>query len=125
MGNCNLAGEEEKVFVIHDTRKRGAVGHRNSDAQRASKNERTSFSQGKVKEDHIYDYAHEKVIEILLQKGKYEFPEAPESILESRPLKIFRNDDRYLGQWDPLSNTREGQGVFVCFEDYIYEGSWK
>ena len=111
--------------MIHDTRKRGAVGHSNSGAQRALKNERTSFSQGKVKEDHIYDYAHEKVIEILLQKGKYEFPEAPESILESRPLKIFRNDDRYLGQWDPLSNTREGQGVFVCFEDYIYEGSWK
>ena len=56
--------------------------------------------------------------------GKYEFTKAS-SDLDLRPVKTYKNGSKYLGQLKPDSNIREGQGVFVCLNGYIYEGDWR
>ena len=62
------------------------------------------------KED-IYEHAHKKVSEVIEQHGKYKFDLKSSNLLELRPLVEYDRDLEYLGQWNPVSGTKEGQGI--------------
>jgi hypothetical protein len=39
--------------------------------------------------------------------------------------KEFRDGSTYLGQYNPLRNIKEGQGLYFYFDGDIYGGTWK
>ena len=57
--------------------------------------------------------------------GKYKFQTATSSNLELSPLYTYENGSRYIGQWNPTTDIREGKGILVKVDGSIYEGYWK
>ena len=125
MGNCNFATQNQAKFIgqnieikRYGKKKKSAVG-------RGFENDTDDgFYEEHNTEQDIYEYVHCRVKRLIKSKGRYQFHTAPSNNLESRPIRTYKNGDRYLGQWDPDSNTREGQGVEVYINNSIYEGYW-
>ena len=74
-------------------------------ARRGIENETNFTIQEQAKEEDIYDYAHNNVKELIRANGKYNLQIVPSPNLESRPVKIYRNGCKYLGQWNTSTNT--------------------
>ena len=45
--------------------------------------------------------------------------------LEWRGIVADHDNNKYLGQWNKLTNTKEGIGILVCNNGSIYEGNWR
>ena len=61
----------------------------------------------------------------IIQRKKFlniQFDDSDE--LEFRPIKIITNDNKYLGHWNKVSNTIQGQGLLVRNDGSLYEGIW-
>ena len=68
-----------------------------------------------------------RALEIYEQRGAYQF-ETPASVtgeLESRAISKTESGAFYKGQWNKVSNQREGQGIQIWPDGSIYEGNWK
>ena len=77
-------------------------------------------------EESIYDFVSEKVRLELEKRGKYDFEGRLPSQFETRPIYTNDNGDKYLGQWNPATGKREGQGITVWANNgEIYEGYYK
>ena len=74
----------------------------------------------------MYEWVNETVKQVLAEKGKFNFRAKPSRNLIIKPMLTYHNGDKYFGQFNPNTNIRCGQGIYVCAKDEsLYEGYWK
>ena len=76
--------------------------------------------------ESIYDYACDKAKQFIALKEKFNFKQKPDMSLETRPIRTFVDGTKYLGQFNPQTGKKEGQGITVWGDDgAIYEGYYR
>ena len=72
----------------------------------------------------ILDGISEKARETRNIIGLYAYKEKPSSKLKWRDIATDLCGNKYIGQWNEETNTKEGVGIMVTKEGSIYEGYW-
>ena len=88
-------------------------------------NKESSLSENiseKKNAHYIFDEASKKAIETRNKLGHYIYTKRPPPYLEWRDIYTEKDKFKYLGQWNPKTNTREGIGISVTNIGQINEG---
>ena len=73
----------------------------------------------------LFDGVSEEAMATRNKLGNFEYPKISLSHLEWRDIYIDEDGSKYLGTWNPKTNQREGVGILIEKDRYIYEGLWK
>ncbi len=78
-----------------------------------------------IESDDNFDPS-EKALETYDQMGPFQFKSSANANGNILNILIaqYDNDSFYRGQWNKLSNQREGQGILIWPDGEIYEGHW-
>lgn len=76
---------------------------------------------------HVAEYSNQEVNAILKNLGPFDYgtPEGDGVRREKRPITLIDNKTKYEGEWNLLTNERDGMGVLVWPDGSIYEGFWR
>ena len=72
------------------------------------------------------NYDNPLTMQIQAHLGPYQYGSQPRDDVkrETRPVQILENKAKYEGQWNSVTNQRDGQGKQVWPDGSVYEGFW-
>ena len=88
-------------------------------SSKANKNVSRELYEG---DTDIYESVCDTVKQVLEKKGKFNFNGIPDKKFDTKPLYTYMNGNMYFGQWDPKTNEKHGQGIYLYSTGEIYEG---
>ena len=74
------------------------------------------------------NYQNPKVLEIKDRLGSFNYEPSPADDgvkRKKRALITLENGARYEGEWNELTNKRDGRGYQIWADGSLYEGYWK